>query len=97
MINGNLLSFLDKLNLGEELEVSFRGRVYLIQGYWKPIEGEKTCEHIEMFLVGGEHPGEVVFEADADSSPACAILFRDAPIWDGLRFDEVESEIEWIA
>lgn len=52
MINGDLQAFLDKLALGMELEVSFRGRNYLIQGCdW--FEADSGAEpHIEMFELG---------------------------------------------
>ena len=49
MINGNLQAFLDELALGMELEVSFRGKNYLIQG-WDWSEADSGAgPHIEMF------------------------------------------------
>jgi len=97
MINGDLNAFLDKLFLLEELEVEFRGRQYLIQGWsWRredPIDGT----HIEMFRIDDDGSSDYAFKMDGKSNSECANAFLEAQIWDGMTFREAEAEIEWLA
>lgn len=97
MINGNVQAFLDKLALGMELEVSFRGKQYLIQG-WDWSESDPTAgPHIEMFELGENANPDFEFRYDGASRGECTEAFLAAKIWDGMTFDEAEPEIEWIA
>lgn len=97
MINGNLQAFLDNLALGMELEISFRGKQYLIQGWdWRE-DDSQALPHIEMFELGESAKSEFVFNYDGKTRGDCTEAFLSAKIWDGMSFDEAESEIEWIA
>ena len=90
-----LQDFLDSLALGLELEVSFRGRRYFIQGWDWTETNLKSGPHIEMFeLVDGKAAG-YVFQYDASSRGKCTEKFLAAKLWDGMSFSEAEPEIEW--
>ena len=96
MINGNLQAFLDKLALGMELEVSFRGKNYLIQGWdWSETDAG-TGPHIEMFELGEDFERDYEFRYDGVSRGECTEVFLAAKIWDGMTFNEAEREIEWV-
>jgi len=97
MINGDLNAFLDSLALGMELEVAFRGKRYLIQGWdWSPND-PTVGPHIEMVDLGIGAGDPRVFSLDAKSRSECTRGFLEAPLWDGLTFNEAEPEIEWVA
>lgn len=97
MINGNLQAFLDKLALGMEPEVSFRGKKYLIQG-WDWSEADASAgPHIEMFELGENFERDYEFRYNGTSRGECTEAFLAAKIWGGMTFNEAEREIEWIS
>lgn len=96
MIDTALGGFLDKLSLGEELEVSFRGRRYLIQGWDWSDDDPSAGPHIEMFDLGDDPERDYEFRYDASSRSECTRAFLEAKIWDGMDFNQAEPEIEWI-
>ncbi len=96
MINGNLQAFLDKLALGMELEVSFRGRSYMIQGWDWSEDNPSAGPHIEMFSLGEDSGHDYEFRYDGYSRGDCTEAFLAAKIWDDMTFNEAEPEIEWV-
>ena len=40
--------------------------------------------------------GDYVFTYDGASRGECTEAFLAAKLWDGMAFDEAESEIEWV-
>lgn len=96
MINGNMQAFLDKLAMGMELEVSFRGKSYLIQGWDRSDDDPSIAAHIEMFDLGDTPKHDYEFRYDGPSRGECTEAFLAARLWDGMAFDEAEPEIEWI-
>ena len=95
MINGDLAYFLDKLYLLEDLEVVFRGRQYLIQGWTENIRKPGQFSHIEMFRTD-EVEDDYDFYLDAPTNTQCATALLRAKIWDGMDFYQAEREIEWV-
>ena len=95
MINGNLQMFLDTLYLLEDLEVIFRGREYLIQGWTENIGSPNQFSHIEMFRTDEVEEG-YDFQCDAPTNTQCATAFLRAKVWDGMDFYQAEREIEWV-
>lgn len=96
-MNGNVLKeFLDTLALGEELEVTFRGRTYLIQGWDYSPDDPSVGPHIEMFDEAEGAADDYVFRYDGPSRGDCTRAFLAAKVWDGMDFDHAVHEIEWI-
>lgn len=91
-----LQDFLDTLALGMELEVSFRGRRYFIQGWDWSERDPDAGPHIEMFELVDNNAGDYVFRFDAPSRGECTEAFLAAKLWDGMAFEEAEPEIEWV-
>ena len=97
MINGNLSAFMDSLALGMELEVLFREKRYFIQGWDFSYDDPDVGPHIEMFeILENGYGGDYVFTYDGASRGECTEAFLAAKLWDGMTFDEAESEIEWV-
>lgn len=97
MINSNLSAFLDELALGMELEVTFRGKRYFIQGWDFSEDDPAVGPHIEMFeILPDDRAGDYVFRYDGPSRGDCTRAFLAAKIWDGMDFNQAEHEIEWV-
>ena len=93
MTVGDHEEFLKTLSWGEELEVGFRGRRYLIQGHTKGPRTREPVAHMEVFEIPS---GDFLWETDSATMSACATSFLNAEIWEGMSFVRAEPEVEWL-
>lgn len=97
MINGDVTEFVDTLYTGQDLEVSFRGKHYFIQGYYRNYGTPEQLAHMEMFDYDNMRDlGDYIWVKEGKSLSELVTEFLQAKVWDGVAFDEAEREIEWI-
>lgn len=76
-----LQDFLDTLALGMELEVTFRGRRFFIQGWDWSERDPNIGPHIEMFeILENGYGGDYVFTFDGESRGECTEAFLAAKL-----------------
>lgn len=90
MKNGNINEFVDKIHYGDELVFLYKGNKYFLQGF----KENGVCT---LYLDRWVPPaGDYLWKKDGDAVSFPVDDFLNAPIWDGKRFWDIESEIEWV-
>ena len=99
MINGDTNEFLDGILWGQECWLKYNGNVHFIQG-WTTDDGKYHLVH-EFYEIHGD-PANWTYDANRnweavdEDNEICVKAFLEAPIWDGKKFWQAESEIEWM-
>lgn len=95
MINTDINQFMDCLSYGEEIDILYEGKKYLIEGY---VTEDKVAHlFVYKYEENGKSADEMIYEVESPNSvKECADKFLEAKIWDGKSFCEVEKEMEWV-
>ena len=100
MIDGDVNEFVDGLYYGDEMYFIFRGRKYFIQGWvegslhYLVLDYDYETEPFDPKKSEG-NKYKYIWEYSSTDSNECVQAFLNAPLWDGKKFYDVESEITW--
>lgn len=81
--------FVDKLYYGDEMCINYKGVRYFIQGW-----SNKNKFYLNMVNYDDD-TGKYIFEHVSSSMKECADVFLNSKLWDGKKFLEIASEVEW--
>jgi hypothetical protein len=95
VINGDINKFVECLFLGEELDIVFEGKTYLMEGGY---DENKVAEmFVEEYDNNNHENDHVIFETTSTKDlKECVEKFLEAPIWNGKKFWDAEKDMEWI-
>ena len=90
-------NFFEHLSLGEEVYLKYKGRKYLVQGWFLPEKNKQTLfvEDISEDQIDTPYSGDV-WSIEGDRMEDNAKAFLDAKIFSGKSFREMQDEIEWV-
>jgi len=88
MIGGNIKDFMDGLYYGNEMLTEYKGRRYMIQGWWK-----NNLFHLEIWDY--ENPEKYKWSCNFPSQAQCVEEFLNTPHWDGKSFQKIEKDLIW--
>ncbi len=84
----NIKEFLDSLSFGDEMEFTYKGRNYLIQGV------PNNSEDKYIVISNCDDKGKTVYESPhCKSYLECVKAFKESPILEGKTIFELEQDI----
>ncbi len=88
MTGKSVYEFLESLSWGDEMEFTYKGRNYLIQGI--PNSNEEKI----IVIYDCDDKGKIIYESPhCKSYLECVKAFKDSPILDGKTIFELEQNI----
>ncbi len=90
MKNEEIIEFIDGLNYGKEMFLTFKETKYFIQGWWEQDQAHLVFDYAEP----SDNPN-CLWMCSSKQMSDCAEAFLEAKLWAGKAFSEVESEIVW--